>query len=118
MASKGTVLYHMHPCYYLTIHAIKSSNVPKINMSQLRIDWIHIVWEYMLRCASFCIFYPVAIVNMNSVAMPPGEGDGSGTAAQLRLSTIPSTATLGTGITVDVSVVTVGFETAIGKILQ
>ena len=55
---------------------------------------------------------------MESVASPPGEGDGSGTAALLRLLIVPPSATLATSLTVDVSVLTIGIETAIGKSIK
>ena len=55
---------------------------------------------------------------MESVASPPGEGDGSGTATLLRLLIVPPSATLATSLTVDVSVLTIGIETAIGKSIK
>ena len=63
----------------------------------------------------FCI--PAATINIESSASPPNEGDGTGTAAVLRLTTNPTTATLAENVTVSVTVMTGGSETATGKMI-
>ena len=56
-------------------------------------------------------------MNIEGTATPPGEGDGSGAAATLRLIVDPPTATLGDNVTVSVVAVNGGSVTAIGKFL-
>ena len=60
--------------------------------------------------ASFWIF-PVFTVNIESVASPPNEGDGTGVAAVLRLTTSPPTATLAANAVLSVSVMAGGSAT-------
>ena len=58
----------------------------------------------------------VAMINIEGAASPPTEGDGTGTAAVLRLTTNPTTATLAESVAVSVAIVTGGSETATGEI--
>ena len=55
-----------------------------------------------------------ATINIESVASPAGEGDGTGVAAVLRMTTSPTTTTLGQSVDVSVAVMTGGSETATG----
>ena len=62
----------------------------------------------------YCI--PAATINIESAGSPPGEGDSTGTAAVLRLTTNPAAATLAENVAVSIAVMTGGSETATGKI--
>ena len=54
-------------------------------------------------------------MNIEGVESPPGEGDGVGIAALLRLSIDPTTAILGDAVTVSVAVKTGSSITAFGE---
>ena len=69
----------------------------------------------LIRLYTFKI--PDATINIESAASPPNEGDGTGTAAVLRLTTNPTTATLAENVAVSVTVMTGGSETATGKMI-
>ena len=55
--------------------------------------------------------FAAATINIESVASPPNEGDGTGVAAVLRLTTSPSTATLAANVALRVSVMAGGSAT-------
>ena len=59
------------------------------------------------------LLYTVAFVSIESAASPPGEGDGTGIAAMVRLTTSPTTATLVDAVSVSIAVMSGG--TAVGK---
>ena len=67
-------------------------------------------------CDTFASFWTFAdaTINIESVASPPNEGDGTGVAAVLRLTTSPPTATLAANVTLSVSVMAGG--SASGKL--
>ena len=52
-------------------------------------------------------------MSIESAASPPGEGDGTGIAAMVRLTTSPTTATLVDAVSVSIAVMSGG--TAVGK---
>ena len=55
--------------------------------------------------------FAAATINIESVASPPNEGDGTGVAAVLRLTTSPPTATLAANVALSVSVMAGGSAT-------
>ena len=66
-----------------------------------------------MRCHPFASFwtFPAATVNIEGVASPPNEGDGTGVAAVLRLTTSPPIATLAANVALSVSVMAGGSAT-------
>ena len=86
-------------------------------MLALRLVHIIIIFKLSVQFLyDLFLLYLAATVNIESVLLPPNEGDDAGVAAQLSLTINPTTAMLDTTITVDVTVLTIGIETAVGKI--
>ena len=63
----------------------------------------------------FYYLYIAATVNIEAIESPPGEGDGVGIAALLRLLIEPTTSILSDDVAVSVAVKTGGSITAFGE---
>ena len=64
-----------------------------------------------------CFFssVPAATMNIEAVASPLTEGDGTGVVSVLRLTTSPTATTLNVNVEVSIAVMTGGSETAVGE---